>query len=132
MSFQSKLCSYRRGLRSLYSLTDYYLFSDLLDLAAYSWCSCADLFVFYKKCMVQCMQLSNEKPMFDLVLIFKKYLREYASRVLEARIPKPQQPSTATSSISSSMSLLTKDFQNLSSAAGQVIHNFLKEGDTPR
>uniref|UniRef100_A0A2M4BCV7 Vacuolar protein sorting-associated protein 53 homolog n=1 Tax=Anopheles marajoara TaxID=58244 RepID=A0A2M4BCV7_9DIPT len=94
--------------------------------------NCADLFVFYKKCMVQCMQLSNEKPMYDLVLIFKKYLREYAARVLEARIPKPQQPSTTTSSISSSMSLLTKDFQNLSSAAGQVIHNFLKEGDTPR
>uniref|UniRef100_A0A8W7PX43 Vacuolar protein sorting-associated protein 53 homolog n=1 Tax=Anopheles coluzzii TaxID=1518534 RepID=A0A8W7PX43_ANOCL len=94
--------------------------------------NCADLFVFYKKCMVQCMQLSNEKPMYDLVLLFKKYLREYAAKVLEARIPKPQPPNTATSSISSSMSLLTKDFQNLSTAAGQVIHNFLKEGETPR
>ncbi|XP_058054336.1 vacuolar protein sorting-associated protein 53 homolog isoform X1 [Anopheles bellator] len=94
--------------------------------------NCADLFVFYKKCIVQCMQLSNEKPMYDLVLIFKKYLREYANKVLEARIPKPQQPNTTTSSISSSMSLLTKDFQNLSTAAGQVIHNFLKEGEAPR
>uniref|UniRef100_A0A182X4K6 Vacuolar protein sorting-associated protein 53 homolog n=1 Tax=Anopheles quadriannulatus TaxID=34691 RepID=A0A182X4K6_ANOQN len=94
--------------------------------------NCADLFVFYKKCMVQCMQLSNEKPMYDLVLLFKKYLREYAAKVLEARIPKPQPPNTTTSSISSSMSLLTKDFQNLSTAAGQVIHNFLKEGETPR
>lgn len=82
--------------------------------------------------MVQCMQLSNEKPMYDLVLLFKKYLREYAAKVLEARIPKPQPPNTTTSSISSSMSLLTKDFQNLSTAAGQVIHNFLKEGETPR
>ncbi|XP_052894497.1 vacuolar protein sorting-associated protein 53 homolog isoform X2 [Anopheles moucheti] len=94
--------------------------------------NCADLFVFYKKCMVQCMQLSNEKPMYDLVLLFKRYLREYAIKVLEARIPKPQPPNTTTSSISSSMSLLTKDFQNLSTAAGQVIHNFLKEGETPR
>ena len=51
-------------------------------------CSCADLFVFYKKCMVQCAQLSQGKPMYDLALIFKKYLREYASKLLEAKIPK--------------------------------------------
>ncbi|XP_058833094.1 vacuolar protein sorting-associated protein 53 homolog [Topomyia yanbarensis] len=93
--------------------------------------NCAELFVFYKKCMVQCTQLSNEKPMYDLTLIFKKYLREYSSKVLEARIPKLQQTSSTTS-ISNSMSLLTKDLQNLSTAAGQVIHNFLKEGEAPR
>lgn len=50
--------------------------------------SCADLFVFYKKCIVQCTQLSNGKPMYDLALIFKKYLREYASKILEFKIPK--------------------------------------------
>uniref|UniRef100_A0A1Q3F4F8 Vacuolar protein sorting-associated protein 53 homolog n=1 Tax=Culex tarsalis TaxID=7177 RepID=A0A1Q3F4F8_CULTA len=100
--------------------------------------NCAELFVFYKKCMVQCTQLSNEKPMYDLTLIFKKYLREYSSRVLEARIPKLQSSSASgssgstASSISNSMSLLTKDLQNLSTAAGQVIHNFLKEGEAPR
>ncbi|KXJ70050.1 hypothetical protein RP20_CCG025021 [Aedes albopictus] len=93
--------------------------------------NCAELFVFYKKCMVQCTQLSNEKPMYDLTLIFKKYLREYSSKVLEARIPKLQ-PASSTTSISNSMSLLTKDLQNLSTAAGQVIHNFLKEGEAPR
>ncbi|XP_039437386.1 vacuolar protein sorting-associated protein 53 homolog [Culex pipiens pallens] len=98
--------------------------------------NCAELFVFYKKCMVQCTQLSNEKPMYDLTLIFKRYLREYSSKVLEARIPKLQSSSSGgsstASSISNSMSLLTKDFQNLSTAAGQVIHNFLKEGEAPR
>lgn len=30
------------------------------------------------------------------------------------------------------MSMLTKDLQNLSTAAGHVIHNLLKEGDQPR
>lgn len=30
------------------------------------------------------------------------------------------------------MSLLTRDMQNLSTAAGQVIHNFLKEGEIQR
>ncbi|XP_058977146.1 vacuolar protein sorting-associated protein 53 homolog [Musca domestica] len=91
--------------------------------------SSADLFVFYKKCMVQCNQLSNEQPMYELAMVFKKYLREYASKVLEFSIPKLLSSST---SIGKSMSLLTRDMQNLSTAAGQVIHNFLKEGDAQR
>ncbi|XP_037030486.1 vacuolar protein sorting-associated protein 53 homolog [Bradysia coprophila] len=91
--------------------------------------SCADLFVFYKKCIVQCTQLSNGKPMYDLALIFKKYLREYASKILEFKIPKV---TTVHSSLGTSMSMLTKDLQNLSTAAGQVIHSLLKEGETLR
>ncbi|XP_016955007.1 vacuolar protein sorting-associated protein 53 homolog [Drosophila biarmipes] len=93
--------------------------------------SSGDLFVFYKKCMVQCNQLSNEQPMYDLALVFKKYLREYASKVLEGSTPKLV-PATTGSSIGKSVSLLTRDMQNLSTAAGQVFHNFLKEGDTQR
>lgn len=38
--------------------------------------------------MVQCNQLSNEQPMYELTMVFKKYLREYASKVLEFSIPK--------------------------------------------
>lgn len=91
--------------------------------------NCADLFVFFKKCMVQCSQLSNGKPMYDLATIFKKYLREYASRILEYKIPKMRSSHT---SIGTSMSLLTKDLQNLSTAAGQVIHSLLKEDETLR
>ncbi|XP_067623391.1 vacuolar protein sorting-associated protein 53 homolog [Eurosta solidaginis] len=91
--------------------------------------SSADLFVFYKKCMVQCNQLSNDQPMYELALVFKKYLREYASKVLEFSTPKLL---TTTASIGKSMSLLTRDMQNLSTAAGQVFHNFLKEGETQR
>ncbi|XP_017153246.1 vacuolar protein sorting-associated protein 53 homolog [Drosophila miranda] len=93
--------------------------------------SSGDLFVFYKKCMVQCNQLSNEQPMYDLALVFKKYLREYAAKVLEGSTPKLV-PTTTSSSIGKSVSLLTRDMQNLSTAAGQVFHNFLKEGDTQR
>lgn len=111
--------------------------------------SCADLFIFYKKCMVQCTQLSNEKPMHDLTILFKKYLRDYAVKILEHQIPKLQHsggssgggannntnyaiPSSIGSGITTSMSLLTKDFQNLSTAAGQVIHNFLRDGEATR
>lgn len=55
--------------------------------------SSADLFVFYKKCMVQCNQLSNEQPMYELAMVFKKYLREYANKVLE--VPKLLNSSTS-------------------------------------
>lgn len=50
--------------------------------------SCADLFVFYKKCLVQCTQLSNGQPMLDLASTFQKYLREYATKILQNNLPK--------------------------------------------
>lgn len=50
--------------------------------------SCADLFLFYKKSMVQCAQLSTGKPMLDLTHTFQKYLREYALRLLQNNLPK--------------------------------------------
>ncbi|XP_022667967.1 vacuolar protein sorting-associated protein 53 homolog [Varroa jacobsoni] len=52
--------------------------------------SCADLFIFFKKCLVQCIQMPAFRGQ-GLVLLsgtFKKYLREYASRVLQAALPK--------------------------------------------
>lgn len=93
--------------------------------------SCAELFIFYKKSLVQCTQLSNGKTMFDLVLVYKKYLRDYAIKVLENQTPKVSIAPNA--SISTSMSLLKqKDFQHLQTAANQVIHSFLKEGEIAR
>ena len=50
--------------------------------------SCADLFVYYKKCMVQCSQLSTGQPMISLTKTFQKYLREYANRLLLHNLPK--------------------------------------------
>ena len=39
--------------------------------------SCGDLFMFYKKCMVQCAQLSTAaEPMLALQNIFRKHLRQ--------------------------------------------------------
>lgn len=94
--------------------------------------SCAELFIFYKKSLVQCTQLSTGRTMHDLVTVFKKYLREYALKVLENQMPKLSASSNA-SAITSSMSLLKqKDFQNLQSAANQVFNNFLKEGEVPK
>lgn len=93
--------------------------------------SCAELFIFYKKSLVQCTQLSNGKTLLDLVLVFKKNLSIFAVKLLENQIPKVNTPSNAT--ITSSMSLLKqKDFQNLQSAANQVINSFMKEGEIPR
>uniref|UniRef100_A0A8C8J7D0 Vacuolar protein sorting-associated protein 53 homolog n=2 Tax=Oncorhynchus TaxID=8016 RepID=A0A8C8J7D0_ONCTS len=50
--------------------------------------SCADLFVYYKKCMVQCSQLSTGEPMIAFTTIFQKYLREYAWKILSGNLPK--------------------------------------------
>ncbi|KAG9492630.1 hypothetical protein GDO78_000894 [Eleutherodactylus coqui] len=56
--------------------------------------SCADLFVYYKKCMVQCSQLSTGEPMIALATIFQKYLREYAWKILSGNLPKTSSSST--------------------------------------
>lgn len=50
--------------------------------------SCADLFVFYKKCMIQCSQLSTGQPLLSLTATFQKYLKEYANRLLTGNLPK--------------------------------------------
>lgn len=66
--------------------------------------SCADLFVYYKKCMVQCSQLSTGEPMIALSTIFQKYLREYAWKILSGNLPK-----TSTSSGGLTISSLLKE-----------------------
>ncbi|MGH0153054.1 UNVERIFIED_CONTAM: hypothetical protein FKN15_023980 [Acipenser sinensis] len=62
--------------------------------------SCADLFVYYKKCMVQCSLLSTGEPMIALSTIFQKYLREYAWKILSGNLPNV---------ISNSIQLLVQD-----------------------
>lgn len=63
--------------------------------------SCADLFVFYKKCLVQCSQLSIGQPMLGLTSTFQKYLREYANRVLQSSLPKVGNASSSANLIQS-------------------------------
>ncbi|XP_054281350.1 vacuolar protein sorting-associated protein 53 homolog [Macrosteles quadrilineatus] len=65
--------------------------------------SCADLFVFYKKFLVQCNQLSNGPPMLSLSQTFEKYLREYAVKILQNNLPNlesTQNPNSFTASSS--------------------------------
>ncbi|XP_064460865.1 vacuolar protein sorting-associated protein 53 homolog isoform X2 [Ornithodoros turicata] len=76
--------------------------------------SCAQLFVTYKKCLVQCSQLSTGQPLLALAQVFKRHLSDYATRVLQGSLPK-------TGSTSSSAAALMHNFQSL-----------LKEGETPR
>jgi len=98
--------------------------------------SCGDLFVFYRKCLVQCSELSTGQPMLALATLFKKYLREYTSRVLVASLPKIG--NTAGGSLQlPAMSQLSqlKDLSQLSQATTGILANFsslLKEGETVR
>eukprot|EP00111_Clytia_hemisphaerica_P017186 TCONS_00050876-protein len=50
--------------------------------------SAGELFVFYKKCMVQCIQLSTGNALLLLTETFRKYLAEYANRLLLGNLPK--------------------------------------------
>eukprot|EP00794_Sanderia_malayensis_P014186 gene14186-15664_t len=50
--------------------------------------SAGELFVFYKKCMVQCALLSTGMALLSLTGLFQKYLKEYASRILTGNLPK--------------------------------------------
>ncbi|KAF7380281.1 hypothetical protein HZH66_014636 [Vespula vulgaris] len=91
--------------------------------------SCADLFVFYKKCILQCTQLSTGIIMLSLAKTFQKYLREYAMKILQNNLPK----SGSSLGISTSMSSITRDFRDLSTSGFiQNVQNFLKEGENTK
>lgn len=49
--------------------------------------SAGELFVFYKKCLVQCSQLSTGSSLLSLTETFQKYLKEFATRILFANMP---------------------------------------------
>ncbi|XP_074640960.1 vacuolar protein sorting-associated protein 53 homolog [Tubulanus polymorphus] len=74
--------------------------------------SCADLFVYYKKCMVQCSQLSTGQPMLELTRTFQKYLKEFAIRLLLNNLPIKKSYSQG----------------GITSASG-LIQSILKEGE---
>ncbi|XP_071945841.1 vacuolar protein sorting-associated protein 53 homolog [Antedon mediterranea] len=73
--------------------------------------SCADLFVYYKKCMVQCSQLSTGTPLLSLTSTFQKYLRIYAMRLLSGTLPKAvvNTPSVSSLNISTLLKEGLKD-----------------------
>jgi archaellum component FlaC len=91
--------------------------------------SCGDLFMFYKKCILQCTQLStNGETMLSLANVFKKHLRGYATKVLISNLPKTAANNTASGGVPS-MKDLTKDLKDFSTTG--LIQNFqslLKEG----
>lgn len=49
--------------------------------------SCPDLFVFYKKSLIQCAQLDKGKTMLGLTNVFRKYLELYAEKLLQVDTP---------------------------------------------
>lgn len=90
--------------------------------------SCADLFVFYKKSMIQCTQLDRGACMLDLTKTFQKYLREYAVKLLQNSLPKVE-----AQTLGSSVQSITRDLQKMSTSG--LIQNFsllLKEGELPK
>lgn len=89
--------------------------------------SCGDLFLCYKKCIKQCTELSTGEPLLALTNVFKKHLKEYASRILIAHLPKLAQQQTS-SLTSMTNTLMTRDIKELSTQL-QNFHSLLKEGE---
>ncbi|XP_018561685.1 vacuolar protein sorting-associated protein 53 homolog [Anoplophora glabripennis] len=90
--------------------------------------SCPDLFVFYKKSMIQCNQLDRGQTMLSLTRTFQKYLHEYSEKLLLNNLPKIE-----SQSLGSSVQNFTKDLQKMSTSG--LIQNFsslLKEGEVTR
>ncbi|CAK1549088.1 unnamed protein product [Leptosia nina] len=85
--------------------------------------SCADLFLFYKKCLAQCARLSTGEPMLELAGVFGKYLREYASCVLQSALPR-NSGSNASGNSTVSLSTVPNIVTNL--------HTFLRDDSTVR
>lgn len=75
--------------------------------------TCADLFVYYKKCMVQCSQLSTGEPMISLTHLFQKYLREYASKLLSNNLPKIVTSSSSSSGVTMPANITFSTVTNL-------------------
>lgn len=91
--------------------------------------NCADLFVFYKKCLVQCTQLSCGEPLLNLGFVFIKRLRDYCNKILQANLPKVANQNTPLTSVSS----ITRELRDLNTTG--LIQNFqslLKEGEAVR
>ncbi|CBY25138.1 unnamed protein product [Oikopleura dioica] len=71
--------------------------------------SCADLFVYYKKCLVQCSQLSTGEPLLNLSKIFAAHLRSYGYNVLMNNLPINTKTSAAQSALSQMTALLKEE-----------------------
>ncbi|XP_063544422.1 vacuolar protein sorting-associated protein 53 homolog [Cydia strobilella] len=69
--------------------------------------SCADLFLFYKKCLVQCAHLTTGEPMLELAGVFQKYLRSYAGSVLRAALPRAAAATTTLALVANLQTLAT-------------------------
>lgn len=99
--------------------------------------SCGDLFVFYRKCLVQLSELTTGQPMLELAGLLKKYLREYTSKVIMAGLPKIGNTVERSLQLPAAMTSISslKDLSGLSQATTGLLSNFsslLKEGEVVR
>ena len=103
--------------------------------------SCGDLFVFYRKCLVQLGELSAGQPLLDLASLFRKYLREFTSKVILAALQNIGNSLGGVSGdkrqLPAAMSQLSglKDLSGLTRATSGILDNFssfLKDDDSVR
>lgn len=100
--------------------------------------SCGQLFVFYKKSMIQCSQLDYGQSLLDMSRLFQMGLREYAQKLLQCNLPRAGETQQNTSSLGSSVQSLRQDLQSKIATSGliQNVRSSLltnaREGDAAR
>lgn len=82
--------------------------------------SCGQLFVFYKKSMIQCSQLDSGQSLLDMSRLFQTGLREYAQKLLQCNLPRANEPQQNTSSLGSSVQSLRQDLQSKIATSGLI------------
>lgn len=86
--------------------------------------SSVDLFIFYKKTLDQCQLLDTSATFLQIVNLFKKYIVEYAEKVLEPLIPKKP--------VNSLSLWFSGDFHSFSNASQTILNKVLRDEDLNR
>lgn len=87
------------------------------------------LFQQYKSSLVQCVQFTNKSALLDLHEVFKKYLRDYAFKVLQIHLKNPNSSSNIPLAKISSDTANSggKMFSVATYGAAGLIHSFLRD-----
>lgn len=84
------------------------------------------LFQQYKNSLVQCMQLTHKSALLDLHDVFKRYLRDYAFKVLQLHLKSPSSGSTMPK-ITSETNHSGKMFSVASYSAAGLLQSLLRD-----
>ncbi|CAG0915996.1 unnamed protein product [Notodromas monacha] len=90
--------------------------------------SAVDLFLFFRRALAQCSQVTQGQNMFALSSVFQRHLRDYAEKVLMPQLPvKEKSMTTSSSSRPSGLQASLMESSRLSANLVMNIQNLVKD-----